>query len=219
MNINVNVLIVPGSPRQQMALLRAHVLMAAPPCVHNSQGWPLPDFFDHCALVPGFPDGQGVAILTEAPWSPAVPQESGLGDTFEDRVPPTGGRSERWVLHLRLVGPTGERGCRGENDVKWCRRSRRSWREPQNVEMVVVGIDGDGTEVISGRCRWRGHGRRVEDDGATCGGSNTHGTSGRWQGAGDARHAGSDWVLFVEVAILTGQGHVVPTKRARRRWQ
>ena len=42
------------------------------------------------SLIPGFPECKDIGIFAEAPWSPAVPQESKMNDLFEDCMPPTG---------------------------------------------------------------------------------------------------------------------------------
>jgi hypothetical protein len=168
----------------------------------------LSDTFGHCTLVPGFPKGQDIGILTQAPWSPAIPQESRLGDAFEDRVPPTGSWSECRILGLKLVNAVAECSCRGKDDVKWSRRSHWTWREPQNVETTVLGIDGNNTEVVSGRCDG------CVDNGMMWDHLSTHRISRRPH---RTRDTGSDREPFMEVAVVSVQGCVVPIVCAQRR--
>ncbi len=172
------------------------------------------DPLDHRTLVPGFPKGQDVGILAKAPWSPAIPQESGLGDAFEDRVPPIGRWGERRIRGLRPVDPIAERGRRGEDDVERGRRSCRSRREPQNLETSVLGIDGNDAEVVSSRPRRDG----CVDNGTRWDPSTHRASGGRWHRTGGAR-PGSDRELFVWVAAISGRGRVVLTMCARRRRQ
>ena len=199
-----DVLIVSRLSCREMALVQAHILVAAPARIHKLQSWHLPNSGNRCTLVPGFPERQDVWKLSEAPWSPAVPQESRLGDAFEDCMPPTCCRSEHWVLGLESVNATEECGSRGKDDVKRGWGSCWTWREPQNMEATVVGVDGNNTEIVgvSGRQGWCVSSRM------------NRGIGGRWREACDS------WELFMDsdwdVTVVSLQSGVVPTVCA---WQ
>ena len=104
------------------------------------------------AFVPGFPKSQNTRILTKALWSPAIPQESRLGNVFKDCMPPTACWGDFQVLGLiffRLVGAITKHRCRGKDDVERCGRSCWTRRELQNMEKTTMSIDGNNTKVIS----------------------------------------------------------------------